>query len=243
MRWRVRPGPRPPPTTSLRCSTTASCRRVRVWELRQWLRHIERRHGSHVGPPPLSPAAAAATAIPPPPPALPRAGAQRAAGQGGQRATGRERDAAAGGRGRQTQRCAERTGAAAAAAAEAPCHPAKNCTACRSLPAVLKRCCRPPPRPWLQYAALEARAQQLQDDLTAAYKEKAALAEQSLQATRQLQVVRDITERQARELGDAADEARRLREQVGCTQGWQYWERGSPVSRPPLRKGAGAGCL
>lgn len=40
----------------------------------------------------------------------------------------------------------------------------------------------------LQFAALEARAQALQDELTAAYKEKAALAEQSLQATRQLQV-------------------------------------------------------
>lgn len=65
-----------------------------------------------------------------------------------------------------------------------------------------------------QYAALEARAQQLQDDLTAAYKEKAAAAEQGLQATRQLAVVRDINERQARELADAADEARRLREQV-----------------------------
>ena len=40
----------------------------------------------------------------------------------------------------------------------------------------------------MQFAALEARAQSLQDELTAAYKEKAALAEQSLQATRQLQV-------------------------------------------------------
>ena len=38
-----------------------------------------------------------------------------------------------------------------------------------------------------QYAAMEARSQQLQDELTAAYKEKAGLAEQSLQATRQLQ--------------------------------------------------------
>jgi hypothetical protein len=35
---------------------------------------------------------------------------------------------------------------------------------------------------------LEARAQQLQEELTAAYKEKAGLAEASLQATRQLQV-------------------------------------------------------
>ena len=34
---------------------------------------------------------------------------------------------------------------------------------------------------------MEARSQQLQDELTAAYKEKAGLAEQSLQATRQLQ--------------------------------------------------------
>ncbi|KAL4437310.1 hypothetical protein ABPG75_004449 [Micractinium tetrahymenae] len=65
-----------------------------------------------------------------------------------------------------------------------------------------------------QYAALEARAQQLQDELTAAYKEKASLAETSLQATRQLQVVRDITERQARELTDAAAEARKLKEQA-----------------------------
>jgi hypothetical protein len=39
----------------------------------------------------------------------------------------------------------------------------------------------------VQYAAMEARSQQLQDELTAAYKEKAGLAEQSLQATRQLQ--------------------------------------------------------
>lgn len=43
-------------------------------------------------------------------------------------------------------------------------------------------------QPGTQFAALEARAQSLQDELTAAYKEKAALAEQSLQATRQLQV-------------------------------------------------------
>ncbi len=42
--------------------------------------------------------------------------------------------------------------------------------------------------PALQYAALEARAQQLQNELTAAYKEKASAAEASLQATRQLQV-------------------------------------------------------
>lgn len=40
-----------------------------------------------------------------------------------------------------------------------------------------------------------------------------------------LQVVRDINERQARELGDAADEAKRLKEQVGGSgnrkrQGW-----------------------
>jgi hypothetical protein len=36
-----------------------------------------------------------------------------------------------------------------------------------------------------------------------------------LQATRQLAVVRDINERQAQELADAAEEAKRLREQVG----------------------------
>ncbi|KAI3424821.1 hypothetical protein D9Q98_008207 [Chlorella vulgaris] len=65
-----------------------------------------------------------------------------------------------------------------------------------------------------QYVALEARAQQLREELTAAYKEKAGLAESSLQATRQLQVVRDINERQSKELIDAAEEARKLREQV-----------------------------
>lgn len=40
----------------------------------------------------------------------------------------------------------------------------------------------------LQYAALEARAAQLQEELTAAYKEKAQRADESLQATKQLQV-------------------------------------------------------
>ncbi|PSC73673.1 autophagy-related 16 [Micractinium conductrix] len=65
-----------------------------------------------------------------------------------------------------------------------------------------------------QYAALEARTQELQSELTAAYKEKASLAEASLQATRQLQVVRDINERQSKELSDAAEEAKRLRDQL-----------------------------
>ena len=76
-------------------------------------------------------------------------------------------------------------------------------------PARTRRCRR------LQYAALEARAQSLQDDLTAAYREKAGLAEQSLQATRQLAVVRDLNERQLKELAEAGEEARRMREQVG----------------------------
>lgn len=81
--------------------------------------------------------------------------------------------------------------------------------------------------PAMQYAAVEARAQQLQDELTAAYKDKATLAEQSLQATRQLQVVRDINERQARELSDAAEEARKLREQVCNPAGWLAGWQGS----------------
>ncbi|PRW45473.1 autophagy-related 16 [Chlorella sorokiniana] len=84
-----------------------------------------------------------------------------------------------------------------------------------------------------QFAALEARAQSLQDELTAAYKDKAALAEQSLQATRQLQVVRDINERQARELTDAAEEARRLKEQIKELRGQvdHFREAHATVSR------------
>ena len=85
--------------------------------------------------------------------------------------------------------------------------------------------------PAMQYAAVEARAQQLQDELTAAYKDKATLAEQSLQATRQLQVVRDINERQARELSDAAEEARKLREQVCNSAGWLAGRGAAPCTR------------
>lgn len=84
-----------------------------------------------------------------------------------------------------------------------------------------------------QYAALDAKAQQLQEELTAAYKEKAGLAEQSLQATRQLQVVRDINERQSKELTDAAEEAKRLREQIRDLRGQadKYKEAHATVSR------------
>ncbi|GAB4821419.1 hypothetical protein N2152v2_008465 [Parachlorella kessleri] len=65
-----------------------------------------------------------------------------------------------------------------------------------------------------EFTALEAQAQRLQAELTAAYKEKAARADESLQATKQLQVVRDINERQAKELTEAAAELRRAREQA-----------------------------
>lgn len=65
-----------------------------------------------------------------------------------------------------------------------------------------------------EYAALEARAQQLQTELTTAYRERAQRADESLQATRQLQVVRDINERQGRELGEAAEEIHRLKGEI-----------------------------
>lgn len=132
---------------------------------------------------------------------------------------------------------------------------------CASCTPPLPSFCPPSATPREQYAALEARTQELQSELTAAYKEKASLAEASLQATRQLQVpgrgralgrmpglewqgagalgirqagssirgqaergschcnsshkvVRDINERQSKELSDAAEEAKRLRDQV-----------------------------
>eukprot|EP00887_Chlorella_sp_A99_P004673 scaffold4.g4673.t1 len=74
-------------------------------------------------------------------------------------------------------------------------------------------------------AAAQDQAQRLQAELTAAYKEKSGLAEESLQATRQLQVVRDINERQARELADAAAEIKRLKEGAKELRGQvEHWQ-------------------
>lgn len=76
-----------------------------------------------------------------------------------------------------------------------------------------------------ELAAAQDQAQRLQAELTAAYKEKSGLAEESLQATRQLQVVRDINERQARELADAAAEIKRLKEGAKELRGQvEHWQ-------------------
>lgn len=70
--------------------------------------------------------------------------------------------------------------------------------------------------PRLQYAALEARLSAVQGELTSAYRDKSSLAEASLAATKQLQVVRDLNERQAAELDAAQAEVRALREAVAA---------------------------
>ena len=44
--------------------------------------------------------------------------------------------------------------------------------------------------------AAEARSKELQEELTATYKEKSRLAEELVQASRQLQIVRDSNEAQ-----------------------------------------------
>lgn len=54
----------------------------------------------------------------------------------------------------------------------------------------------------------------IQSDLTAAYKEKAELAEVSLAATKKLAVVRDISDHQAGELKQAHEDIKRLKEQL-----------------------------
>ena len=48
----------------------------------------------------------------------------------------------------------------------------------------------------LQVVAAEARSKELQEELTATYKEKSRLAEELVQASRQLQIVRDSNEAQ-----------------------------------------------
>ncbi len=47
-----------------------------------------------------------------------------------------------------------------------------------------------------QVVAAEARSKELQEELTATYKEKSRLAEELVQASRQLQIVRDSNEAQ-----------------------------------------------
>ena len=54
----------------------------------------------------------------------------------------------------------------------------------------LRRFCHP------QVVAAEARSKELQEELTATYKEKSRLAEELVQASRQLQIVRDSNEAQ-----------------------------------------------
>ena len=84
-----------------------------------------------------------------------------------------------------TRRCRARRWAAVAAGTAAA---SSNVPCLRQPPRFSSTITSGPTCSALQFAAMEARAQALQDELTAAYKEKAALAEQSLQATRQLQV-------------------------------------------------------
>ena len=51
---------------------------------------------------------------------------------------------------------------------------------------------------WVQVVAAEARAKQLQEELTGTYREKSRLAEELVAASRQLQIVRDSNEAQVR---------------------------------------------
>ena len=66
----------------------------------------------------------------------------------------------------------------------------------------------------VQVAAAETQAKELQAELTSTYREKAKLAEDLVAASRQLQVVRDTNEAQARELADAAAKLREARGRV-----------------------------
>ena len=50
----------------------------------------------------------------------------------------------------------------------------------------------------MQVVAAEARAKELQEELNGTYKEKSRLAEELVAASRQLQIVRDSNEAQAR---------------------------------------------
>lgn len=69
--------------------------------------------------------------------------------------------------------------------------------------------------PWLlQVAAAESRAKQLQEELTGVYKEKSQLAEELMAASRQLQIVRDSNEAQARELDDLTAKGREMRARI-----------------------------
>ncbi|RMZ57117.1 hypothetical protein APUTEX25_002349 [Auxenochlorella protothecoides] len=70
-----------------------------------------------------------------------------------------------------------------------------------------------------EFAALQAVLTRTETDLTAAYKDKAMLAESSLQVTQQLSVVRDINEQQTREIKEAEAAIRTLRDQVRALRG------------------------
>lgn len=62
--------------------------------------------------------------------------------------------------------------------------------------------------------AAESRAKELQEELTGVYKEKSKLAEELVAASRQLQIVRDSNEAQARELDDLAAKGREMRARI-----------------------------
>lgn len=66
----------------------------------------------------------------------------------------------------------------------------------------------------MQLGAAEARAKELQEELTGVYKEKSRLAEELVAASRQLQIVRDSNEAQARELDDLAAKGREMRARI-----------------------------
>jgi len=66
----------------------------------------------------------------------------------------------------------------------------------------------------MQLGTAEARAKELQEELTGVYKEKSRLAEELVAASRQLQIVRDSNEAQARELDDLAAKGREMRARI-----------------------------
>lgn len=66
----------------------------------------------------------------------------------------------------------------------------------------------------MQVTAAESRAKELQEELTGVYKEKSKLAEELVAASRQLQIVRDSNEAQARELDDLAAKGREMRARI-----------------------------
>ncbi len=66
----------------------------------------------------------------------------------------------------------------------------------------------------MQVAVAESRAKELQEELTGVYKEKSRLAEELVAASRQLQIVRDSNEAQARELDDLAAKGRDMRARI-----------------------------